>query len=307
MSMCLPLLMLMVDIIIIGGITRDIIIDRKRMQKWISYGGGALYIASILTALDPNLKLGLVTCLDRDDLNRLVADNIIRGNVDLSGVRFKENSTIRFTNMYVGNRRIQYATKSNYEIKNSDIPKEYLTAEIAVVTPVLNEVSPAVIPYLQLRKLYLAVELQGFIRGVNKNGKVVFRRNPLPLKNINILKGNLEEVTFYLSDKDYYKILDEGVNHLLITLSSEGAILIDKYNIIYSRVRNPIVLDETGAGDVFLAGLVYSLLNEKDLINSFEFATSLSAYSVSFKGVKIPINRSTLQKFMKSIETYIVN
>jgi D-beta-D-heptose 7-phosphate kinase/D-beta-D-heptose 1-phosphate adenosyltransferase len=79
--------------------------------------------------------------------------------------------------------------------------------------------------------------------------------------------------------------LPEGVpDGLIVTLGSNGAM----YNLVKYPVETVEVADVCGAGDTFLASLVYKFLNSKDLSASIKFAIKASAITVQHLGCYAP-------------------
>lgn len=79
-------------------------------------------------------------------------------------------------------------------------------------------------------------------------------------------------------DKDIYK---EIKNNLIITLGSEGC----KFNNVIYPVEEVQIRDIAGAGDTFLAGLVYQYLETKDIIKAIQFAQECATKVVTKRGV----------------------
>jgi bifunctional ADP-heptose synthase (sugar kinase/adenylyltransferase) len=94
-----------------------------------------------------------------------------------------------------------------------------------------------------------------------------------------------------INDTEYHKtkhtITPELKNKLIITLGSKGA----KYNNKTYPVKQVDVKDTSGAGDTFLAGLVFSFIKEKNIDKAIKFANKCASQVVQKKGTaKININ-----------------
>lgn len=304
-----------IDVVVIGGITRDLNIDKIKSTRWWSYGGGALYISYLLSKL--GVKVGLVSCVDKDDFNILLNENFIDlKNTDITGVKYLDNATINFINLYNGKYRIQKAVKTNYKIGIDDIPIEYLCAKYAIVTPVLQEVDWSVIKYLYNYNIYTAVEMQGFVRRLDEYGNVYLKKTILPLNYVYILKGDLNETKVYFDSIDnkciVRKMKRTKLKILAVTMSNEGSIVYDQiddktvkiYRLFPSKVD---VVDATGAGDIYLAGLIYGLYSGFNVIKSSYLASGLATYSIKFRGVKIPLHRNIVNEVMRYVRHKIIN
>lgn len=77
---------------------------------------------------------------------------------------------------------------------------------------------------------------------------------------------------------------DEWKRGLIITMSEKGA----KYNDEMIPVENEVECrDVSGAGDTFLAGLVYEYVNSFDIIKAIKFANLCASKVVTKKGVSV--------------------
>jgi D-beta-D-heptose 7-phosphate kinase/D-beta-D-heptose 1-phosphate adenosyltransferase len=100
--------------------------------------------------------------------------------------------------------------------------------------------------------------------------------------NIKFLKINNVE---YLENKTY---LDAFPNNLIVTLGSKGA----RYNgKIYDVKKPSAIFDLTGAGDVFLSGLVFKYMKTKSVEKSIIFANECASKSVQKRGTGL-INKN---------------
>lgn len=123
--------------------------------------------------------------------------------------------------------------------------------------------------------------------------KVVY--NPAParpvsrefLKNCYLITPNLSETEVLLgkSTSDPVQLAalfrEKGIEKALVTLGSDGSLLMDGDEAYLFPAGQVTAVDTTGAGDTFTAALCVALLEEKSLPQAAEFATNASALSVS--------------------------
>lgn len=77
------------------------------------------------------------------------------------------------------------------------------------------------------------------------------------------------------------KFIENNTERIIVTTGKDGARLGNK-----TYPTTPVeIMDVAGAGDSFLAGLVYSYLKENDIDKAIEFANSVARFAVSKKGV----------------------
>ncbi len=114
--------------------------------------------------------------------------------------------------------------------------------------------------------------------------------NLLPYRPF-LIKPNLNELSelfnenFSPSDKDQLtwaanKLQDKGARNVLISLASEGAMLVTEEGRVYSRkAPNGVVVNSVGAGDSMVAGFIAGYLDKQNYEDAF--AMGLAAGSAS--------------------------
>ncbi len=88
-----------------------------------------------------------------------------------------------------------------------------------------------------------------------------------------------------INELEYSKIKSECTG-LIVTKGSKGATVI--HHNYTAPAPNVEVVDVTGAGDTFLAALVYAYLSTKDIVKSVDFAIKASSITVQHLGCYAP-------------------
>ena len=100
------------------------------------------------------------------------------------------------------------------------------------------------------------------------------------LPHIDYFMPSIEEASIMcgLDDpKDIAKYyLDNGVTNCVLTMGGEGSLFVNKDETIKTPAFDINVVDTTGCGDAFDAGMITSLINNFDLEKSLKFATTTS-------------------------------
>ena len=109
-------------------------------------------------------------------------------------------------------------------------------------------------------------------------------------KNVDILLGNSEEFLCLLGNNGNTRLC-ELVNDItklaIMTDGSKGAVTFSgKRFQQFDSVENKNILDTTGAGDMFAAGLLYKLNNSETLENSISFANKMASSILSQYGAR---------------------
>ena len=88
-----------------------------------------------------------------------------------------------------------------------------------------------------------------------------------------------------INEKEYNrtKLTVTTNNNLIVTLGDKGCLFNDEL----FPVEKVEVKDMSGAGDTFLAGLVYEYLNTKDISKAITFANQCATNVVQRRGVNV--------------------
>lgn len=85
------------------------------------------------------------------------------------------------------------------------------------------------------------------------------------------------------------KIFELGVDYIIETKGADGSTLYEKdeESIVETKVKTPKinkVVDPTGAGDAYRAGIIYGIVNDLDIQESMRLASKLGAECVKHRG-----------------------
>ena len=176
-------------------------------------------------------------------------------------------------------------------------------SHLTIVSPVYNEILPELFSKLANRSDFVALDPQGFFRHRNEEDCTVSMipwRDDSILKQTNLLKLNERELDYLEgSSRDCKTKLTEitklGPEVIAVTQGDDGVVCAD---FRYKDINKPIfytlpafpckVIDETGAGDVFLAALAYSLYVLKiPLINALSRSVAISSLLIEQRGDQV--------------------
>ena len=131
-----------------------------------------------------------------------------------------------------------------------------------------------------------------------KNNVPVFvdpkKLDPKIYNGANFISPNLKEFKNFYPNLNYYKkikkIFEEtGINYLVVTNGSKGSFYINK-NLKKKKFKGFKIIKRnvSGAGDTFLASLVYSYLQTRNLELSMNFANKMSSEVVKEEDISVP-------------------
>ena len=259
-----------VDIAVIGHLSIDTILLPTRKLPFVVLGGAATYTsfaakrleatASVISRVGGNFPEAYLWWLRQE-------------GVDLSGVTKKadEPSTcfeLKY-NEDLSDRVLKLKSKGA-PITLADVPKD-LQAKAIHIAPIANEVSFEVVEHLKKCADVLSIDPQGLLRSFDEAGNVTENTSldTTIFSLINIYKSSQNEI-YRLTGESELKpaikaIHDVGVETVIVTLGAKGSVLSvegAQYNI--AACPSQVLVDPTGAGDVFIGGFLTEYLRQKD-------------------------------------------
>jgi len=187
-----------------------------------------------------------------------------------------------------GENCIVVASGANGNLKPEDIDKSITAIESADII---------------LMQLEIPIETVEYVAELGAlKGKIIVL-NPAPaqaltnslLRNIDIIVPNKSEAEILsgikvIDAKSAKRAADiiskKGVDNVVITLGSQGALILEKniYHLVPAHVVEAV--DTTAAGDTFCGSLCVGLANQKSLLDAVKLAVKASAITVTRMGAQ---------------------
>lgn len=229
----------------------------------IGYGGVARNIAHNLALLGNRVQL--LTAFGGDLFGKLLRDHCHQQGIDTrlsSGVENMRSGTYLCINNHGGE---MIAAVADTEIVNIITP-EWLERRMGDINLSDYVVADTNISENAIRFLMENTTVPLLIDGVSstKAHRVMNALTKAKLPYLHSLKLNLKEAVAITGEAGYalaaQRLIDLGVAHVYITLGSEGVYCRnDAEEWLYPALPLTEVANTTGAGDAFLAGVVYAL------------------------------------------------
>lgn len=229
----------------------------------IGYGGVARNIAHNLALLGHRVQL--LTAFGGDLFGKLLEDYCKQQGIDVrlsAGVDNARSGTYLCINNHGGE---MIAAVADTEVVGVITP-DWLERRLGEINQSDYVVADTNISEPAIRYLMESVTVPLLIDGVSstKAHRVVNALSKAKLPYLHSLKLNLKEATAVTNEATYalaaQRLIDLGVAHVYITLGSEGVYCRSAAEEwLYPALPITDVANTTGAGDAFVAGVVYAL------------------------------------------------
>jgi ribokinase len=238
-------------------------------------------------------KVSLIGRVGNDAFGEQLLANAQREGIDVTHVGRDETAASGVAMIAVdanGQNSIAVASGANYRLTAAQVHAAW-----------------AALPHVDLLVMPLETPLETIETAValaNQSGAKVIL-NPAPaqklpphiLAGVDVLVPN-EPETAQLTDMPIntgaetrlaaQELLNLGVSHVVLTLGSRGALVLDGTTGQFTEVTPyPVtVVDTTAAGDAFVAGLAVGLGEGRSLVKAAQFANAVGALAVTKQGAQ---------------------
>lgn len=305
----------MVEVIAIGEILIDMIADMpaKPLEAQTTFkrfaGGAPANFAVGVRHL--GLSSGMITKVGDDFFGNFLIKTLKDENVEISQVKI--TSEYKTALAFVGLDEKRSPSFSFYRSPCADImltpeeiSEEYIkSAKLLMCGTVSMADEPArsaifkAIDYAKKHGLQVACD-------PNLREDLWHNKDPREhifkvLKDIDIFLPSISEAEFITEEKGekaFESILELGPSIVGITRGAEGATILTKDGIFSAPSYKVDVVDTTGAGDAFAAGLITGLLTNVPLKEIPYFANAVSALKITRKGAMNVPSRQEVEDFM---------
>lgn len=301
------------DLAVIGHFTIDSIRLPSYKKSIKILGGPPAYLSIVTRRLG-----GTVTIISKvgDDFPDAYLWWLKEEGVDFSGFSRIENAqTTHFEIDYGQDLQTRTLKLKNLapSLVASDLPAS-LQVEIAHVAPVAGEISDELIEKLTSHARLISLDPQGLLRSFDETGKVTFcpKVQHEFLASIDIYKSSEDEITALTGHSNMKSavaaIHDFGVEIVIVTMGSKGSLI--SANGTQHQIpacTSKVVVDPTGAGDVFMGGFLVEYIREKDplwcaCVGSAGASLSIENIGPTFLGEKEEIFQRASYLYEKGIK-----
>lgn len=312
-------------IAVLGPIPRDEIVTHtgERFEKY----GCALYTAVALSALlgpgDTIVPVAHVRRRDEAPIKEILS---AYRNIDTSGITSSHDQGDVVELRYIEhNRRVERQTSFMNPILPSDVDK-VLDADAFVCVPITDyEVGQPTLRHIKENNAsaIIVLDAHGPTSALTLSGERhprVWADRDVWLPYIDILKMNLEEASSAwlgqspelspdpprLSQDELRDLaqhcLDRGVGAVCVTLDERGCVVFYRQSSgeiaaeVVDRIEVGHVVDATGAGDSFAAGLGFGYLEFRDYVVACQYGNAMGAQRCSGAQLNVYLSLEETQR-----------
>ncbi len=288
-------------------------LERKKNNKISRYvydvGGKATHVSIILSQLGiDNIATGFIGTEKGEILTELLGKYNVKSEFIVQEGKTRE-SFILVDNSGKGSFMITEKgftiNEDSYEKITGYMNQKLKNGDVAVFAgsppPGIDEEK-----YRKLLRIANEKETKLFIDCSGKFLKTAINENPF------LIKPNKDEFEEFISktginDENEYipymeELLNSGVKNVLLSLGKDGSMLAMENREIY-RIYPPKIkeVNDTGAGDSFVGGVVAGIAKDGDLLKAVKSATAISASKVA-SGMSSGFDNEEVKEFLKEIK-----
>jgi sugar/nucleoside kinase (ribokinase family) len=188
-------------------------------------------------------------------------------------------------------------------------PRDVANSERLLLCPIAGEINDQLME--EIDSSFIGLDPQGLLRNIDSDSNVIPKKwwNPKVLSKIDLLKSSSSEHHLITGTKDIKKSLrkltDHGVDTAVITDGSNGSYVMTDHDLLHVPVYPVNLVDSTGAGDAFIAGLAAYL--DEGLSCACAVASASSSAIVETRGIEIKHTKSGILERAEWIQDKIMN
>ncbi len=303
----------MAEILVVGSLNADLVVRAPHFPApgetitgedlaTIPGGKGA---NQAVAAARLGASVAMIGCVGADAFGATLLENLKQNHIDSRGVRRAGASATGTAIIVVdanGENSIVLSPGANARVVNKDIKPEAMAGV-----------------KLLLLQLEIPVEAVMHAARVAKEQGVRVLLNPAPareipdelLKSADYLLPNETELGLLAGrkitdaaslEKAADLLLRRGASNVIVTLGEKGALIVNKSGKRHVPAYNVRPVDTTAAGDAFIGGMAFALLNRKSLQNAVKYGCACGALATTKFGAQPSLpTAQDVREFIRSV------
>lgn len=271
--------------------------ELEKMDKSIVSGGSASNTIVGLSSL--GVDSGFVGRIGKDIFGKLYKDDLLKYRVQPHLIEVKETSGVASTFISDDGQRTFGTYLGAAALLNPEdlSPQDFEDYDIFYIEGYLVQNHALIFEALKLAKelkMKVAIDLASY-NIVEEN--LDFLTHVIP-QYVDILFSNEEEAKMMtgLEPEQAVSKLADMVDIAIVKAGANGSWVQQGANKVNVQAHAVTCLDSTGAGDLYAAGFLYGLINNKELTSCARMGTLLAVEVIQVIGPKIPDSRWAIIK-----------
>jgi len=194
-----------------------------------------------------------------------------------------------------------------------DIPDEFLSARIIVLSPLLQEIGAELVEWI-CNSSDATILLDPQLRDVGMEKKLVVVSELQVVEKtrsfLDFIKPNELEASLITGEKDMFLAAELLVESLaercIITLGERGSLIYDGNEFIIIPTYQTSPRDTRGAGAAFLAGFAQGLLEERPIASCGALGSAVASKKIERTGLEFDLIRSEVEQRALQISSELV-
>ena len=306
------------DVVVVGHIIIETIVFPDRQVLTPVLGSPAAYSSVAMARLGE--RVALCTKVGRDIPTDFV--KVFReARIDLAGMRIigEYSTRNKLTYSTPEKKCVQYMRKAP-DIKIEDVTEAADKAGLFYICPMDYEVPHDVVQQLVDQGKEVIVDLGGYGGATSANHPYGMREKlsitATVVQVCSLTKASAEDCQYIFGEETrpnrerYYagKLLGLGAKRVIVTLGQNGVYYADEKRDEWFAPLSCNVVDTTGAGDAFAAGMIHGyLINRDDVASMIMFGQATACCVVEKTGGVAPQRMPTSEDVRLRIEKEVGN
>lgn len=270
----------------LGGVGRNIAENLSRLNvntKLISAIGNDLYGNTILSECK-NLNIDVEDCFVSDEYATSIYISILNSSKDMQLAISHMDIIEKLDESFI-NSKYKSLNDSKAIVIDTNLSQE----TIEFITRTYSHL-PIFVDTVSTAKCTKIKDILGRFEGIKLNKYEAETLSGIKIENLDDAKKSCE----------YF--INEGVKNVFITLSSDGVYCANNEISLYLKGVEIDIVNATGAGDAFMAGIIYGFMNDLNLEETAKFSVGASILALSHKNTINPnLSVDLVEKTIKEL------
>jgi sugar/nucleoside kinase (ribokinase family) len=276
----------LIDYLLIGHLTADIVKEGRLLGGTVSYAAPVAHLFGH--------RVGLLS-------SAAVGETLLEPLLDVTAVTLRmAQATTTFENIYTAGKRTQYVHSLAAPLTADMLPVGWLDTPLVHLAPLVEEVDTSIASRFPNATVLLTP--QGYLRRWDADGRVHFKRwlDKEVLAHIDIVIFSKADIAA-APDLEYE--FAQAAEHVIVTNGMYGGTYYH-HGVPVPYAPYPVEeVEPTGAGDVFAAALLASLLKlHHNMPAALQVAARLAAISVTRLGTRATISADEVQQALAAAQ-----